>query len=748
VSRNPIRFAFTLARAPFPSRARQQAVSRAGIKRGVRLLLLFSAACMLAAADDKTDDSCLKCHDRANLESLRKNGRRGAPEVIPEDPKEREAFAEVVNASDPRRRKELAEAFLKAYPASWVLEPVYEVAAKANIAIGDFPAALDYGARSLRLLPENPFLLVALADVETRMGQFDAAARRAESALWYLDRFDRPSSIEAPAWPQVKAQMQSQAYYSVGRAAAADALAPGSVVRQQRLADAEKALQESLRLDPSARAAYLLGMVDLNAGRMNDGAAYLSLAAKPEGSIRAQALDALRRIYGDDAAAGERSFEEWVASLKPPAFSQLQPKPRAAQQSREYAGSAACAECHRAEHSNWQATGMGRMFRPYRSQDVIGDFTSGQTVPDDAGKPVARAVVRNGRHYMEIRDGNDWKSYPVDYLIGSKFQQAYATKLPGGEIQVFPLQYNVAHKSWVNYWEIKDPASSARTDVTRFHEVVPGATYQLECAVCHTSQQRFAGAAMEVKASSFREGGINCEMCHGPSAAHVAAKRQGQGYAKPYAKDPSAPPVDFRGISAAEYVAICAQCHLQTGLRDPEPSGALNYSETGDKFYRTLLSRPYVDYPRRGFYKDGRFRESVFIVESFVRSACFRKGGATCGNCHDPHPSDAASNPKSLKFGADSDRMCVDCHTKFKAQPEAHTHHPAASEAGRCVTCHMPRIMNALMFQARDHQIDDIPDAGMAERFGPQDSPNACLTCHKDRDATWMGQKLAAWRAP
>lgn len=713
------------------------------MKRGLGCILLFSFSGILAAADDKTDESCLKCHDRANLESLRKNGRRGPPEVIPEDPKEREAFATVMNEPDAARRKELAEAFVRTYPASWVLEPVYEAASKAAVAIGDFPAALDYGARSLRLLPENPFLLVALADVETRIGNFDAAGRTAENALWYLGRFDRPSSIEEQAWPQVKARLQAQAYYSVGRAAAADALAPGSTVRAQRLADAEKALQESLRLDPSgARSAYLLGMVDLNDARMNEGAAYLSLAAKPEGAIRTQALGALQRIYGDGAAAGGRSFDEWLASLKPPAIAQPPTKPRDSL-SREYAGSAACAECHKAEHTNWQATGMGRMFRPYRPQDVIGDFTSGQNVLDDAGKPVARAVVRNGRHYMEIRDGSGWKSYAVDYLIGSKFQQAYATKLPGGEMQVFPLQYNVAHKSWVNYWEIKDPASSARTDVTRFHEVVPGATYQLECAVCHTSQQRFTGAVMEAKASSFREGGINCEMCHGPSAAHVAAKRAG----KVYQKDPNTPPVDFSRISATEYVAICAQCHLQTGLRDPEPSGALNYSENGDNFYRTLLSRPYVDYPRRGFYKDGRFRESVFIVESFVRSACFRKGGATCGNCHDPHPPDAASNPKSLKSGPDSDRMCVGCHTKFQKQPEAHTHHAAASEASRCVTCHMPRIMNALMFQARDHQIDDIPNAEMAARFGPQDSPNACLTCHKDRDAAWMSQKLAAWKS-
>ena len=246
---------------------------------------------------------------------------------------------------------------------------------------------------------------------------------------------------------------------------------------------------------------------------------------------------------------------------------------------------------------------------------------------------------------------------------------------------------------------------------------------------------------MEAKASSFREGGINCEMCHGPSAAHAAAMRAG----RPIPKAPADPPVDFRRVSAAEYVAICAQCHMQTGLRDPEPSGALNYSESGETFYRNLVSRPYVDYPRRSFYKDGRFRETVFIVESFLRSACFRKGGATCGNCHNPHPPDAASNPKSLKFAADSDRMCVGCHTSYAEHPEAHTRHAALSQASRCVACHMPPIMNALMFQARYHQIDDIPNAEMASRFGSAESPNACLMCHTGRDAAWLRPQLQRW---
>ncbi len=61
------------------------------------------------------------------------------------------------------------------------------------------------------------------------------------------------------------------------------------------------------------------------------------------------------------------------------------------------------------------------------------------------------------------------------------------------------------------------------------------------------------------------------------------------------------------------------------------------------------------------------------------------------------------------------------------------------------MTCHMPRIMNSLMFKARTHQIDDIPDAQMTERFGQDDSPNACLLCHAEKDAQWAKQRLQAW---
>lgn len=268
--------------------------------------------------------------------------------------------------------------------------------------------------------------------------------------------------------------------------------------------------------------------------------------------------------------------------------------------------------------------------------------------------------------------------------------------------------------------------------------------YQANCAVCHTSQLRNpSGGGFAPKGVAFREPGIDCEMCHGPSARHVAAMMKGQ----PYSKPPLDPPVDFSKINARDSVAICAQCHMQSAVRVPGPRGELNYSTDGD-FFTRYKSRPYDEFSRLGFYKDGRFRQTSFIVESLMRSQCFRKGNVSCVDCHNVHAAGARSNPKSLKFPKESNLMCTQCHGIYKDQTALvrHTHHPVGSEGSRCVSCHMPRIMNALLFMARTHRIDDVPSAENTLRFGQQDSPNACLLCHTHQGAQWVQQRLLAWQ--
>jgi hypothetical protein len=89
--------------------------------------------------------------------------------------------------------------------------------------------------------------------------------------------------------------------------------------------------------------------------------------------------------------------------------------------------------------------------------------------------------------------------------------------------------------------------------------------------------------------------------------------------------------------------------------------------------------------------------------------------------------------------------MCLQCHPEYAAKLEAHTHHAAKSEGSRCTACHMPKIMNSVMFKTMTHQLDDIPNADMTARYGQENSPNACLICHKDKDIAWLKAELSKW---
>lgn len=364
------------------------------------------------------------------------------------------------------------------------------------------------------------------------------------------------------------------------------------------------------------------------------------------------------------------------------------------------------------------------MFRPYSEAATAGDFGD-REFRGSGGAPVARMTRRDGKPVFEIRGPAGWTRYGVDYLIGSKWQQAYVTRGAGGALHVLPVQFNFERRQWINYWETIDPIHSVRAGIGKFRAEGPATSYTRNCAPCHTSQLKAAGLREEAfEKALFREPGINCEMCHGPSASH--------------AREPAMNP----GISTKSIV-VCAQCHMQSALRELGPGGEINYAAS---FPPRLRSRPFDQFLRRAFYKDGRFRETTFIAESLMRSRCYREGGAQCSSCHHPHPEDAGENPVSLKFRERPDERCLQCHDKFRAEPAKHTRHDAASAASRCESCHMPRIMNALLFKAGTHTIDDIPRADPVRRFGAAESPNACLLCHTDKDPAWLESQLSHWR--
>jgi predicted CXXCH cytochrome family protein len=685
------------------------------------------------------------------------------------DPAERGAFLDLYKPQAAGAMLQAAKSFLQNYPQSAFLAQAYEVAADSSFDEGDYADGLAYAQHSLNYLPENPQLLVAVADVQARQHLNDEAITNARAALYYFDRFGRPGAISESQWPELKRRMRATAKFALGRALLQQAVAgPAGEKRGALLKESEAALEQARSLNAAdSQIVYVLGLVRLSSGDFHSAAQNFAAVYIQRDELAPKALEQMQTIYKtlDPKTRGDfNSFVARAAESKPKeSDQQVQGKPIVESKNMPaYAGSDSCRGCHSGVYRNWSQSGMSKMFRVYAPQNVIGDFTqnnqffAGDDPKYDDGKlqiirgqnrtPFARMELRDGKHYFSIFESDgQWHTYPVDYTIGSKWQQAYATKLANGQIHVFPIQYSALEKQWLNYWKVIDSTGSPRADLHSWEKLGPTTSYQAVCAVCHTSQLRnVKGGGFEPDNLEFRETGINCEMCHGPSAQHVASMNTGEEYKK----GPLDPPIEFKKIDNRDFVTVCAQCHMQSAIRTPGPHGELNYSTTGTFFVRNPMI-PFGEFSRQGFYKDGRFRQTTFIVEALERSKCFQEASVSCGTCHNPHTHDEATNRTALKFSDDPDQMCTGCHTKFqdKAKGAAHSRHASDSEASRCVSCHMPRIMDALLFRARTHQIDDIPNPDMTQRFGQSESPNACLACHTEKSAQWVKLQITNWKA-
>ena len=215
------------------------------------------------------------------------------------DPQERKSFLTLLAKKDHRKKAELAEEFLKSYPKSAFMAQVYEIAAKSHIALGDFSRAMDFGGKSLRILPENPLLLVPLANAQVQEGRLPEAKASATEALEYLERFGRPTQIEKDRWPELHAQLKASSLFVLGRAAMMEGLElrPGPE-RDQLLGKAYGLSLQASDLDSqNTQVAYLLGLVSLAQGRKEAAARHFAAASNTKGELQSEALERLRQLY-------------------------------------------------------------------------------------------------------------------------------------------------------------------------------------------------------------------------------------------------------------------------------------------------------------------------------------------------------------------------------------------------------------------------------------------------------------------
>jgi predicted CXXCH cytochrome family protein len=139
------------------------------------------------------------------------------------------------------------------------------------------------------------------------------------------------------------------------------------------------------------------------------------------------------------------------------------------------------------------------------------------------------------------------------------------------------------------------------------------------------------------------------------------------------------------------------------------------------------------------YWPDGRPRRFSNDAIGFWQSQCFLRGGATCTSCHrDVHDPEIEKN---TALRPQSNAICAGCHATITKNAAAHSHHRPSSTGQSCVECHMPRTVFSIKAEIRDHSLS-IPAPENTIRYGV---PNACNTCHRNRDANWALAAMNAW---
>lgn len=395
--------------------------------------------------------------------------------------------------------------------------------------------------------------------------------------------------------------------------------------------------------------------------------------------------------------------------------------PDAAGPTLTYVGSAACAECHADEHRAWKKDWHSRALAPATKASIVGDFSNVHFT----GASSEAWMKKAGAKYVMAAHGPDGTvaDYKVDYVIGGKRMQDAVTVFPDGRWQILPVYYQVSQKQWVDYTEAKQ---GPLTPEHPFYWTNARRMANHECLDCHTTGLTVSyDDAAKRWTTSFADGTVACENCHGPGSRH--AETQDEADIIHPAKRPE---VAF---------AACGRCH---GPRRPlfPLLDATHPFRLGQQPYDEIYEPIVITLPdgySPEFFVDGRPRSSSFEYQAVLQSECYRKGDATCLACHTA-PHEKHRGPELL--GKTDNDLCLSCHPNQVSGARAHSHHK--SPAGqRCTGCHMPPIVSGVLDHFADHSLD-VPDPMLTITHG---EPNACSVCHTDKTAEQLAASVTAW---
>lgn len=350
------------------------------------------------------------------------------------------------------------------------------------------------------------------------------------------------------------------------------------------------------------------------------------------------------------------------------------------------AGDQACARCHSAIYDSYERTAMAHASGPAIDAITPAEFTHKPSGMD------YRIYSEDGRVWLSFeRPGLERKEYPqvrgkreLLYYIGSgRRGRSYLFKT-GDFLFESPVNWYANRQTW----DMAPAYQSAR-------EMPLNLPAYTSCLRCHVSgmEAPLQGTENHYPQPPFTHGGISCERCHGPGAAHV----NGGAIINP-AK-----------LAPARRDEICMQCHLEGKVAIDRPERHVYDFRPGDSLADFIRYFVLVGTKGAGL-------GAVSQVEALAQSECKKKSGdvMSCTSCHDPHRSPLSDERVSYYRG-----KCLACH----GAPFAAKHH---ADKPDCTSCHMPASLSTDVAhtEVTDHRIAARPQISAQLLEDTQERPS------------------------
>ncbi|MCF8360874.1 MAG: ammonia-forming cytochrome c nitrite reductase subunit c552 [Prolixibacteraceae bacterium] len=386
-----------------------------------------------------------------------------------------------------------------------------------------------------------------------------------------------------------------------------------------------------------------------------------------------------------------------------------------------YAGSGSCKDCHERFYELWSPSHHGKAMQS--ASDVV---KSGELIIDSVALQTGNSwftpIVRDSNFYMEERatpDEKNIKTYPAVWALGGRNIYYFLTPFEGGRLQTLPLAYDLNRKEWYS-----NPQSAVRHFIDNMPDeeiewTHPLYTFNTTCHSCHVSQlNKNYDPESNTYHTTWKEPGINCETCHGPSREHVKVCRE--------AEKRGEVPEDLKIVVTSAFTkkqhnSSCAVCHAKMiPLTQSYPPGEPFFQH----FNLITLEDP-------DFYPDGRDLGENYTYTTWMQSPCVENSDLHCVSCH--------TSSGRYRFKGRENDACVKCHREKVNNFTKHSRHKT-EDGVRCTSCHMPETEFARMTRS-DHSMQAPTPQATIEFY----SPNACNLCHNNESAQWANSHVKKW---